>query len=199
MHPVPTFGNLTALARVLDRMEELGLYLVYDMRQCVPRPLSAFNSHDGNSTYKDRAALTAQVNMIKHRPNLLLWYTADEPDGTSEPLDAPRAAYDAIYALDGYHPISVALNCADYEFAAYVAGADVVMPDTYTIANNPTWSAKYNTSCTEDFGCCGCDNCRGELEDVSRRLDDFAMRLDVLGWSREKSVWAVPQAFGGEE
>ncbi|KAF8208179.1 hypothetical protein K438DRAFT_2012988 [Mycena galopus ATCC 62051] len=183
VHPVPTFGNLTALERVLDRMKELGLYLVYDMRH----------------TYKDRAALTEEVNMIKHRSNLLLWYTADEPDGTSEPREAPRAAYDAIYELDGYHPVSLALNCADYEFTGYTAGADIVMPDTYTIGNDPTWSAKYNTRCTEDFGCCGCDNCRGELEDVSRRLDDFAMRLAVLGWATEKAVWAVPQAFGGEE
>ncbi|KAJ7130283.1 hypothetical protein C8R44DRAFT_775264 [Mycena epipterygia] len=183
VHPVPTFGDLDALEKVLDRMEELGLYFVYDMRH----------------TYNDLGALTAEVNMIKHRPNLLLWYTADEPDGTSEPLNATRLAYDAIYALDGYHPVSIALNCADYEFAAYVAGADIVMPDTYTIANDPTFSSKYNTSCTEIFGCCGCDNCHGELEDISRRLDDFALRLDVLGWTHERAVWAVPQAFGGEE
>ncbi|KAJ7056957.1 hypothetical protein C8F01DRAFT_1211110 [Mycena amicta] len=149
VHPVPTFGDLEALGRVLDRMEQLELYLVYDMRH----------------TYRDPAALEAEVNLIKHRSNLLLWYTADEPDGTSEPLD----------------------------------GADVVMPDTYTIANNPVWSNKYNTSCTEDFGCCGCDNCKGELEDVSRRLDDFALRLDVLGWMRRRAVWAVPQAFGADE
>jgi len=32
VHPVPTFGNLTALELVLDRMEELGLWLMYDMR-----------------------------------------------------------------------------------------------------------------------------------------------------------------------
>jgi hypothetical protein len=130
---------------------------------------------------------------------LLLWYTIDEPDGTSEPLNATRVAYDIIYELDGYHPVSVALNCADYEFAAYAAGADVVMPDTYPVANDPTFSAKYNTPCTEDFGCCGCDNCRGEFEDVSRRLDAFTTRLGVLGWSRDKAVWSVPQAFGGEE
>ncbi|KAJ6590961.1 hypothetical protein DFH09DRAFT_1419580 [Mycena vulgaris] len=183
VHPVPTFGNLDALGRVLDRMEELGLYLVYDMRH----------------TYADSEALAAEVNLIKHRPNLLLWYTADEPDGTSEPLDATRVAYDAIYALDGYHPVSIALNCADYEFATYTAGADVVMPDTYTIANDPAFSSKYNTSCTADFGCCGCDNCRGEFEDIARRLDAFAFRLDALGSTRARAVWAVPQAFGGEE
>ncbi|KAJ7704390.1 hypothetical protein B0H17DRAFT_1039508 [Mycena rosella] len=183
VHPVPTFGNLDALEKVLDHMEELGLYLVYDMRH----------------TYTDLEVLTAEVNMIKGRPNLLLWYTADEPDGTSAPLAAPRRAYDAIYALDGYHPVSIALNCADYEFAAYTAGADIVMPDTYPIANDPLFSSKYNTSCTPDFGCCGCDNCRGEFEDIPRRLDDFALRLDALGRARAHAVWAVPQAFGGEE
>nr|GAT44437.1 predicted protein [Mycena chlorophos] len=184
VHPVPTFGDLEALERVLDRMEALGLYLVYDMRH----------------TYRDPGALEAEVNLIKHRPNLLLWYTADEPDGTSERLDATLQAYEQIQSLDhGYHPISITLNCADYEFTAYSAGADVVMPDTYTIANDPSWSRKYNTSCSPDFGCCGCDNCKGELEDVARRLDDFALRLDVLGWTRHRAVWAVPQAFGDSE
>ncbi|KAJ7856615.1 hypothetical protein B0H13DRAFT_2357346 [Mycena leptocephala] len=33
---------------------------------------------------------------------LALWYMID---GTGELLDAPRRAYDAIYAPDGYHPI----------------------------------------------------------------------------------------------
>ncbi|KAJ7628391.1 hypothetical protein FB45DRAFT_918172 [Roridomyces roridus] len=183
VHPVPTFGDLAALERVLDRMELLGLYLVYDMRH----------------TYKNPEALAAEVNMIKSRPNLLLWYTSDEPDGTSEPLNATRIAYDAIYDLDGYHPVSIVLNCADYEFTAYTEGADIVMPDTYTIANDPSFSTKYNTSCTPDFGCCGCDNCQGELEDISGRLDDFASRLDILGWARTRGVWSVPQAFGGEE
>lgn len=31
-HPVPTFDNLTALELVLERAEELGLWLMYDMR-----------------------------------------------------------------------------------------------------------------------------------------------------------------------
>ena len=32
VHPISPFGNLTSLDLVLDRMEELGLYLVYEMR-----------------------------------------------------------------------------------------------------------------------------------------------------------------------
>lgn len=32
VHPVPSFDNLTALDMVLDKMQEAGLYLMYDMR-----------------------------------------------------------------------------------------------------------------------------------------------------------------------
>lgn len=31
-------------------------------------------------------AVQEEVNRIKNRPNLLLWYTGDEPDGTSGEL-----------------------------------------------------------------------------------------------------------------
>ena len=47
VHPVPTFDNLTALNAVLDRMQELGLYLMYDMRWSV-RSLHGRKSHDTN-------------------------------------------------------------------------------------------------------------------------------------------------------
>jgi hypothetical protein len=70
------------------------------------------------------SAVTTQVNRIKSRPNLLVWYTADEPDGTSDPLDATLKASDLITSLDGgdgnggagYHPISLVLNCENYYF-----------------------------------------------------------------------------------
>ena len=70
------------------------------------------------------SAVTTQVNHIKRRPNLLVWYTADEPDGTSDPLDATLKASNLITSLDGgdgnggagYHPISLVLNCQNYYF-----------------------------------------------------------------------------------
>lgn len=43
VHPVPYFDNLTALEEVLDRMEELNLWLMYDMRWYAVVVLS--NSH----------------------------------------------------------------------------------------------------------------------------------------------------------
>ena len=63
--------------------------------------------------------------MIKSRPNLLLWHTGDEPDGTSDPLNATSTAYDLIYSLDGYHPVSLVLNCQDYQYTAYTSGTDI--------------------------------------------------------------------------
>jgi len=32
VHPVPDFDDLTLLDAVLDKMQEVGLYLMYDMR-----------------------------------------------------------------------------------------------------------------------------------------------------------------------
>lgn len=210
IHIVPTFDNMTAFEMVLDRMQEVGMYLMYDMR----------------FTYMNNTSVMEQVESIKNRPNLLLWYTGDEPDGTSDPLNATTIAYDLIYSLDGYHPVSLVLNCQDYEWTSYTAGTDIVMQDVYMIGNNVTWSNRWNTTCTPDYGDCGCDNCFsipagdnsavppnttyyggtvpagsgiGSYFDISDRVSSFKNRLEVMGWERTKAVWTVPQAFGGSE
>ncbi|TFK48190.1 hypothetical protein OE88DRAFT_1737887 [Heliocybe sulcata] len=178
VHPVPPYDNLTQLSLVIDRMAELGLYLM---------------------DYQNFSAVTEQVNMFKNRTNLLLWYTGDEPDGSGDPLNATSIAYDLIYSLDGYHPVSLVLNCQDYYFPEYSSGADILMQDTYPIGINATWSVEYNTECTPDYGCCGCDNCVGDFEDISNRMDEFRERFEVLGWDRTKALWTVPQAFGDSQ
>jgi hypothetical protein len=151
------------------------------------------------SDYMDSDAVTQQVNMIKSRPNLLLWYTADEPDGTSDPLNATSNAYDLIYSLDGYHPVSLVLNCQDYEFASQSSGADILLQDTFMISNNVTFSSEWHTPCNTTYGCCGCDNCKGQFEDISDRVDTFKDRLQILGRERTTAVWSVPQAFGSAQ
>jgi hypothetical protein len=103
------------------------------------------------------SSVTEQVNRIKSRRNLLLWYTADEPDGTSDPLDATLLSANLINSLDGgdglggagYHPVSLVLNCQNYEFTAYTSGADLVLQDTYTIGNNMSFSTVWGTPCTD--------------------------------------------------
>ena len=148
-------------------------------------------------SYKNLSAVAEEVSTIKSRENLLLWYTADEPDGWGDPSDAAGFAYDKIYDIDGYHPVSLVLNCQDYEFEAYTTGTDIVMQDAYTVGINATHSVVWDTECTPDYGDCGCDNCVGEFEDISQKIDQFGDRLRALGWERMKAIWTVSQAFGG--
>ncbi len=157
------------------------------------------NESNNQSTYQNATSVTEQVQMIQSYKNLLLWYTGDEPDGTSDPLNATKIAYDLIYSLDGYHPVSLVLNCQDYYFTDYIQGADIVMEDVYPVDVNATFSLEWDTPCTPELGDCGCDNCKGDLGDISTRLDQFKQRLEILGDTRNKHVWGVPQAFGGEE
>ncbi|KAG9309499.1 hypothetical protein JVU11DRAFT_10470 [Chiua virens] len=172
---------------------------------------------------RTQANVTEQVNSFKSWPNLLVWYTGDEPDGSSDPLNATSVAYDLIYNLDGYHPVSLVLNCQDYYFTSYAAGADIIMQDVYIIGANVNASLMFNTPCTSTYGDCGCDNCSpipaglndavppsnassipvpansgiGSFTDVTERVTSYLNRMQVVGWERTKSVWSVPQAFGG--
>ncbi|KIM26632.1 hypothetical protein M408DRAFT_182435 [Serendipita vermifera MAFF 305830] len=183
VHPVPTFGNLTALELVLDRMEELGLWLMYDMRW----------------SYKNLTALAEEVNRIKNRKNLLLWYTSDEPDGWGDDPNDARRAYDLINELDGYHPVSLVLNCQNYNFRPYTTGtADILLQDVYPIGINATHSTVYDTPCTPKFGDCGCDNCEGSgIVEVANRLDGIHQMLEWEG-RPGVPVWSVVQAFGNQ-
>ena len=56
-----------------------------------------------------------------------------------------------------------------------------------------------NTPCTPDYGDCGCDNCKGDFDDISTRMDEFAQRRFTDGWELSKAVWTVPQGFGADE
>ena len=150
-------------------MEELGFYLMYGMRWYVGAfEAQATHGDKQPSSHRVYQSLSAveEVSRIKSRKNLLLWYTADGPNRLGDLLHASSLTYDKIYALDGYHPVSLVLNCRDYEFQSYAIGAGIVMQDTYT-----TYSVVWNTTCTADYGDCGCDNRVGEFEDTSRRVD----------------------------
>lgn len=154
-------------------------------------------------------SVTSQVKPLLSRRNVLLWYTGDEPDGTSDPLTAPLTTANHLFSLDPYRPVSLVLNCEDYFFTDYIQGNDIIMEDVYPVGINATFSVRWGTECTPDYGDCGCDNCvagdagsgggisGGWIGDVGERVSVFKERLDVLG--ERKSVWGVPQAFGGSE
>lgn len=164
----------------LDRAAELGIWLQYDVIW----------------QYANLTGMIEQVSALRTHPSILSWYQSDEADGKSNPLNSTGIAYDAIRSLDPYHPISLALNCHDFYYEDYAAGADIIVPDVYPVSTNTSYSAVYDTVCNATYGCCGCDDCGGGFDDISDRLDEFRRRDSLIGWS--KTQWFAPQAFGNE-
>ena len=66
LHIVPAGGlgfDFEQLDLWLDQAQRLGLWIMYDMRW----------------QYQNTTGVEWQVDRLKARPNMLLWYTADEP------------------------------------------------------------------------------------------------------------------------
>ncbi|KAK3673289.1 hypothetical protein LTR78_006834 [Recurvomyces mirabilis] len=182
INPVCSFldGDLD---NVFNWMDQLDLWYQYDMRHIFDTGLNT-------------SQLIEALPPVKDRSNLLSWYTADEPDGWQYALNQTKIAYDILKEVDPYHPTALVLNCDNYYFNEYSSGADYIMEDAYPVGINATYS-KWNTTCNETYGDCGCDDCIGELQDVSNRLDDFFNYQLWLG-ETQKPLWAVLQAFSGE-
>lgn len=174
----------TDMTPVLKTLDRLNLLFQYDMRH----------------SYRNLSSVMEQIPLVKNHPSLLTWYTADEPDGWGDDLGATKAAYNAIAQADPYHPVALVLNCQNYHFREYTAGADIIMEDAYPIGINATYSVKWGTPCNTTLGDCGCDNCVGSLLDVPNRIDQFKEYGAWLGGAAvRKPIWAVPQAFGNED
>lgn len=180
INPVCAFtdGNLSYL---FDWMDEVDLWYQYDMR----------------GSYLNLTSVAEQIPLVKDRSAFLSYYTADEPDGWQYALNSTKLAYDLLKKDDPYHPTGLVLNCYNYYFKQYSSGADYIMEDAYPIGINATYSRPWNTTCNITYGDCGCDDCKGELQDVSDRLDRL---FDYQEWLNEveKPLWAVLQAFSGE-
>ena len=72
--------------------------------------------------------------------------TTGDLDGQVDDLNAPKRAYDQIKSLDPYHPVSLCLNCENYYYQEYSAGADIILSDVYPIGTNTSWSTQYKLS-----------------------------------------------------
>lgn len=175
--------DLDQLDNWFDEAEQLGLWIMFDMRW----------------TYMNRQYVQIQVERYRSRKNMLLWYTADEPDGREDSPDAPGNIYPFIKSLDPYHPISLCLNCQNYFFQEYTAGTDIIMTSTYPVGANTEYSTIYNTPVNATYGDCGCDNCDNSptstpLSNIPSRMDLYARFQEQLGLV-PKPIWSVPQAF----
>ncbi|TAQ88246.1 hypothetical protein B7494_g3413 [Chlorociboria aeruginascens] len=166
-----------------DRMDELNLFNIFNMR----------------FAFRNSTRIKDQVEMYKDRTTLLMWYTADEPDGWVYALNSTKLAYDQLREIDPYHPVSLVLNCKDFYYEEYTSGADIVFEDAYPVGANVTYSRPWGIPCNSTYGDCGCDDCLGGLIDVAMRLDDLQKYQENLEGQGMKPMWAVVQAFGGQE
>ncbi|KAJ4147955.1 hypothetical protein LMH87_002447 [Akanthomyces muscarius] len=153
--------------------------------------------YDLRDYFRNLTAVQEQVTAIKDFDAIYAYWGTDEPDGWQYPFDQPLSAANLIRKIDPYHPVSVTLNCQNYYFKEYTAGADFIMADPYPIAINATFS-KWGTPCNATYGDCGCDNCDGNVQDVPRRLDALAR------YERWHGLWPKtkvhnPQSFHGED
>lgn len=180
----PNLGYGHDYAALVKQAEELGIWVMHDMRW----------------SWQSDALLTYQVEKWKNAPNLLTWYVGDEPDGTMEDPEAFNHALERVRELDSrYHVVSTAYNCADFFFEEYTRDVDVVMTDPYPIGLRSSMHGGlsiYNTVCNQTYGCCGCDNCDGRVEDISGRVDSYRTLLET--YDRQAAIWLVPQLFGKE-
>ncbi|KAH9810225.1 hypothetical protein DFH28DRAFT_1085761 [Melampsora americana] len=97
---------------------------------------------------------------------------------------------------DPYHPVSLALNCQNFFFEGFTKDVDIVMTDPYPIGlKSTTHSAPWGTVCNTTYGDCGCDNCEGNLSDLSSRMKRFKSYRKALGRDRSLMIWGIPQSF----
>lgn len=154
-----------------------------------------YNLREG---YKNLTYVREQVRAARDADALFAYWSTDEPDGWQDPFHHPRNAYALIRELDPYHPVAIVLNCQNYYFKEYsVDTSDIIMEDVYPIGINSTYS-KWDTACTPVLGDCGCDNCQGNVQDVSDRLDALSQYEEWLGlWPKMKIH--NPQSFHGQD
>lgn len=135
-----------------------------------------------------------QVSQFQAFDAIHSWYLADEPDGAGniegppvgvEPAEV-YAAYRIVKEMDPKRPVLISLNCM-HSAKIYQHAADIIMVDPYPISIDAG-------PCTPEFGCCGCDDCVGSVQDVANRLDHVADQLE----DPSKPIWLVAQAFGKE-
>lgn len=194
IHPVPPGGwasfDTDIFEKFLTICDSLDLYVMYDMRH----------------TYLNLSSISYQLPRLQSHPSLLLYYTGDEPDGATDPLNGTLLAYNRIKSIDPYHPVSLVLNCYNFYFDEYTAGADIILEDAYNLIKSSTFSPVYNTACNQTYGDCGCDMCHAgdpayplfvarPFEDVVERTRRMYEYQRWIGQKERKPVWGVPQWF----
>jgi hypothetical protein len=112
----------------------------------------------------------------------------------------PASATALINSLDPYRPSSLCLKLPGLLVPVTTPlGTPIVMPDVY-----PSASTRTTASCTTRLARLSRDAAGATIASAISRTsatawNEFAMRLEVLGWDRNTTLWDVPQGFGDAE
>ncbi|TQS38106.1 hypothetical protein Golomagni_01396 [Golovinomyces magnicellulatus] len=175
--------DYTTLQKYWDKMDDMNLFNIYSLQ----------------FAYQNSTRIETQVNMWKNRSSLFSYHIADEPDGWHHPIGNTKLAYDQIKKLDPYHPVQMTLNCQNFHYTEYAAGADIILEDAYPIATNAHHSVKWDTPCNSTYGDCGIDNGNGVVADLADRLDDLYFYQSHVENGIWKPMWSTIQAFEKQE
>ena len=124
---------------------------------------------EGLTDDEKKVRLLAEIRTFMDHPALLAWYIADEPTGNRISPAELEEIYRTVRSADPWHPVSIVFMAPFLSSRRYVNALDIVMADPYPV---PTGSPVM----------------------VGRVSDQ--LRKEFEG---KKSVWIVPQAFGGGE
>ncbi|NMC39087.1 MAG: hypothetical protein GYA41_12255 [Bacteroidales bacterium] len=113
--------------------------------------------------------LIAEIRTFMDHPALLAWYIADEPNGLRIPPSDLEEIYKIIKQTDPWHPVSMVFMTPFLSSRNYEDALDIVIADPYPVPNRPVTQTGIA---------------------ASQLVSEFRGR---------KSVWIVPQAFGGGE
>ncbi len=116
-----------------------------------------------------RDRLISEIRTFMDHPALLAWYIADEPNGFRIPPSDLEKVYNIIKQTDPWHPVSMVFMAPFLSSRNYANALDIVIADPYPVPNRPVTQT------------------------------GVATQQLVAEFRGKKSVWIVPQAFGGGE
>lgn len=116
-----------------------------------------------------RELLINEIKAFRDHPALLSWYISDEPNGNNVAPEELEKIYKVIRENDPWHPVSIVFMAPFKVSRNYTDALDIVMADPYPVPNSPV-----------------------------SLVGEIATQLNKE-FNGEKSVWMVPQVFGGSE
>ncbi len=115
----------------LDELHQAGLKLVtYSYPGNFPIPIWGKKSFGKSLTSEQEQRLRSHVRKWKDNPDILAWYTGNEPQPSEASIKAMKQVDNIIKEEDPYHPTLI-INCNIKNIGYYEPAMALIMPDPY--------------------------------------------------------------------